>query len=239
MLDTNIINKLVNLFDNDSNISHEKIYKYIEDERKRRSLDSSGVRIESYVYGNNNISSNLLLLVKKRNADFLHLTLHLSPKSFHPKDSGLIHIFKDIYKINKKNIAKKNLYAIIFVQQNILKPNSLYFSISDINTIPEEYRSQAYDLEIKQEMDVIITVLNNLFDEDNSEYYIGDEDTLFPIHNNTNVILGNINTYTQHVTRKNKGVKMYPSFSNNKAYVITYNRNYRKTHKRKQKSKNI
>ena len=88
-------------------------------------------------------------------------------------------------------------------------------------------------------MDVIITVLNNLFDEDNSEYYIGDEDTLFPIHNNTNVILGNINTYTQHVTRKNKGVKMYPSFSNNKAYVITYNRNYRKTHKRKQKSKNI
>jgi hypothetical protein len=65
-------------------------------------------------------------------------------------------------------------------------------------------------------MDVITTVLNQLFDEDDAEHYVGNYDALHSnklnthvsqllIEPNTNNILRNMNTRTKYITRKNIG----------------------------------
>jgi hypothetical protein len=71
-------------------------------------------------------------------------------------------------------------------------------------------------------MDVIINVLNRLFDEDD-EYYIGNNSTLYPIHKKTNLVLNNINKHTTIITRKNKGTFLYPkSISTESPININY-----------------
>ena len=59
-------------------------------------------------------------------------------------------------------------------------------------------------------MDVIITVFNRIFDEDNKEFYIGDSNTFAQVHNTTNLVLKNINSTRTHVTRKNVGRRLMP-----------------------------
>ena len=56
-------------------------------------------------------------------------------------------------------------------------------------------------------MDVILTVLNRIFDEDNTEFYIGNKYKAREISNNTNKVLNNINIHSLLITRKNKGSK--------------------------------
>jgi hypothetical protein len=85
-------------------------------------------------------------------------------------------------------------------------------------------------------MDVIISVLNRLFDEDD-EYYIGNNSIVYPIHNKTNLVLNNINKHTTILTRKNKGKFLYPtSISIESPISINYKRN--RLHKTYYKSKN-
>jgi hypothetical protein len=73
-------------------------------------------------------------------------------------------------------------------------------------------------------MDAIIAILNYLFDEKNTEFYIGDPNKLYSIHKNTNNILNNINKHSKHTTRKNKGIKMFDIISINKPIInIKYN----------------
>ena len=67
-----------------------------------------------------------------------------------------------------------------------------------------------YDPEIQKEMDVIIDVLNHLFDEENSLYIGKNISNLVIIHNKTNTILKNINSYKTHVVRKDEGVYLFP-----------------------------
>ena len=79
-----------------------------------------------------------------------------------------------------------------------------------------------YDIEIQQEMDVIITVLNRLFDETNTRFYIGNkqpndinmENPAYPVHNKTNKTLTIINTNTNKIKRNNRGLFMDPPSSN-------------------------
>ena len=99
-LDADIINKLIQLFDNkNTNIGkNDKITKYIEDERRKQGLDNTNVLIESEVYGYTRKNSTLHLLIKKNNIDFIHLTIHISPEDLPPQHSTMIHISKDIYK---------------------------------------------------------------------------------------------------------------------------------------------
>ena len=79
-----------------------------------------------------------------------------------------------------------------------------------------------YDPELQQEMNVIITVLNRMFDEDNRDFYIGNEDNLFPIHKNTNTVLNGINIRSHYIPLKNKGTRMYPPFNNNLSSIKSY-----------------
>ena len=86
--------------------------------------------------------------------------------------------------------------------------------------ITQHLNAHLYDLWLQKEMNVIITVLNRLFDEDNDMYYIGSESRIYSVHNQTNNTLNVINRYNNHYTRRNKGKKLYPPFSNSQNNII-------------------
>ena len=234
-LDSTIVNKFVYLFAENNKNSNENIRKYIEDERKVQGLDSSDVIIRSRVYGYDDAkkpNSTILLSIEKNNQKFLHLTFHLTPNSFISDSAGLLHMFKNVFeknfKLTKKNkrnrkIANK-LYAPLFIQQPTDKPESLEFSVADKYLTTDLPTAHLYDTELQKEINIIITVINRLFDENNKKFYVGNQNRLFPIHNRTNAVLTNINSQTQHVTIKNKGVRMYPQLNNNQPYSIKPNK---------------
>lgn len=122
----NIINALVHLFDNKSD---RRIIDYINAERKSRGLNNSYISIDSILYGETKKNPTLLLIIKKDNIDFIHLSIHLCIKGLNPKGSGIIHLYKDIYNINKynKTINRRDFYSIISVKVPENKPNSLIF----------------------------------------------------------------------------------------------------------------
>jgi hypothetical protein len=87
-------------------------------------------------------------------------------------------------------------------------------------------------------MDVIIYVINRIFDE-NDTYYIGDKDKLVHINNRVDIIIKNINK-SQVVERKDKGVTMYPPFTNNKPYPQnTTRKTYKRSKQPTRNSRNI
>lgn len=227
-LNSNIINILVNLFDI-TNDSTYKIVDYIDNERKKRDMDTN-VTVVSEIYGEDNDNSTLYLGIRKNNKDFIHLTIHLCLDTLNSDKHGMIHIRKNVFK-NRKLLSsrkfKKFGYALISVENPENKPNSLIFSIADGITTPGVKHEFICDDEIKKEMDVIITVLNRLFDENDPDYYIGNKNKLFPIHNKTNAVLNNINRHTEHFTRKNKGSRMGPVESTEP--MLNHKRNRKKS----------
>jgi hypothetical protein len=240
-LNVDIINKLIHLFDETSINSTPKIKNYIVNERKLRGLDNY-ITVTSEVYGTDMNNSTLHLQLKKDGNDFIHLSIHLVMQKLEPHNSGMIHIAKNIYK--KKNIRSKKIksYAIILVEQRPDKPNSLHFSIGDGYITPHVKNANIYDPLIEQEMDVIITVLNNIFDEDKPEFYIGikhrnnkhyvnNNYKLYEPHKIINTILENMNTHSIIKTRNNKGRKMLPIFDNN-TYFVLNNTIYKRLHKK-------
>jgi hypothetical protein len=229
-LEVDIINKLVHLFDDTHDNYLDKRYKitsYIEEERKLQGLNDSNVEIVSYVYDYNRKNSTLYLGIKKNSQDFIHLTIHLIPSALDPNHSGIIHIFKDIYKNKTTRRTRPLIYSLISVEKLTSKPNSLKFSIDYGYNTPGISNSHMYDPEIQEEMDVIINVLNRLFDEDD-EYYIGNNSILYPIHKKTNLVLNNINKHTTIITRKNKGTFLYPTSISTESPI---NINYTTHHK--------
>jgi hypothetical protein len=87
-------------------------------------------------------------------------------------------------------------------------------------------------------MDIILTILNRLFDEDNYEYYIGYDKEITNIHNQTNNTARIINTHKKYATRKNKGKTYFPAIkNNNENYLIDYINETR--YKRKTQRKNL
>ena len=248
-LDKYTINNLINLFDMKDKNSDDKITKYIEKERTEKGLDISNVIIKSELDGERNGEKDkekdreitLHLRINKDDKDLLHLSIHLSPQSFRPQDTGVIHIVKNIYSIHhpsalSKKVLKKLKAALITVHEPIDKPNSLEFAIGDgYTTSSELLNTDIYDPILQQEMDVILTVLNRLFDEDNKEYYIGNKDKLVPIHAKINAVLENMNKHNRHVTRKNRGSTMLPLITITNTYKLKY-RPSQKTIRRRNKN---
>lgn len=244
-LDVDIINTLINLFDDTPDKfldKNKKITKYVEDERKMRKLSSSNVKFRSHVFGENNNNSSLIFIIVKDDKDFLHITIHLSLKYLESRDTGMIHIYKDIYEPNVSKKKKSLIYALISVRKTINKPNSLVFSIADGYDTPAIVKDvDLYDEDIQKEMSVIIGVFNKLFDEANEEYYVGLNKNISFIHNKTSNVITNMNQHTEHITRKNRGSKIIP-FSNNKTiFEINRRRNNRnrKTRRHKRSNSNI
>jgi len=202
-----------------------KVTEFVKEERRRRGLDETNTTVESMVYGTEENNTTLLLVIKKNHTDFIHLSIHLSPDKLGLtiKSSGIVHIVKNIYNKHvsrKKDYLAKSLYAVYQPQG---KPNSLQFRIVERYTtpeIPEKPESVSfinqYDEEVKQEMDVLTSVLNKMFDEDDREHYVGDYDAVHHgsqdnkkanhVEPNTNNILRSINLHSNAITRKNKGI---------------------------------
>jgi hypothetical protein len=237
-LDSESINKLVDLFSTRNIKSKSKIENYIEKEWNKQGLDTTNITIDGKFYGLDKNDPTLLIDILKNNNKILHLSIHLSVKDLEPKDTGIIHIYKNIYKtINPKLSPRRKLYALIAVQQPPEKPNSLVFAIADGYTTPSGIQDKnIYDPELQKEMDVILTVLNRLFDEED-EYYIGNKDKYVNYHNTTSPVLENMNKYTEHVTRKNRGNGIIP-FLKNGFHSVIRRRPYQKT-PRKRNSKRI
>ena len=218
-LDSYVINALVNLFDK-PHISlpySHTIINYIKEERKHKGLDDSTITISSDITGYDKDKSILCLDIEKNNKKFIHLSIHLTLRNLDPLYNGMIHIVKDIYKISRS----KQFYALISVKQQDNKPRSLVFSIADGYTTPCALNASLYDHEVQQEMNVIISVLNKMFDENNMEFYVGSLyketnrlPTLYPIHDKTNFVLTNMNRHTNIFVRQNKGNMLNPILHN-------------------------
>ena len=237
-LDSESINTLIDLFTTRNIKSKSKIENYIEKEWNKQGLDTTNITINGKFYGLDKNDPTLLIDILKNNNKILHLSIHLFVKDLKPKDTGIIHMYKNIYKTINTNSPRRKLYALIAVQQPTKKPHSLVFSIVDGYTTPPGIQNtNLYDPILQKEMDVIITVLNRLFDEED-EYYIGNKDRLVPIHKNTNAVLKNMNKYTQHVERKNKGILMLPVLNDKNHSYTNYNIPNRKQ-TRKQPRKNV
>lgn len=237
------INRLIQLFENTNN-NTINIINILEDERRKHGLNSVNTSFKSEIYGTNLKKSSFFLGLQKNNKDFIHLTIHLVPQSLNKKQFGMIHISKDIYTKNTSiTIPKRDKYALIKIEKPIDRPNSLHFSIPlDGYTSPGAPNSAKYDPEIAKEMNAIIAILNRLFDETDTEMYIGDNTKnnitskkLIPIHNKTNNVLEDINTHTTLVSRKNKGVKMLPNFTSDAPINIIRKNNKNNTKKQRNK----
>ncbi len=232
-LDSDIINKLVNLFDanNKTDIS---IVKYIENERKLRKYNTSNIEIKSDVYDIDKKNPTLFVKIIKNGTEIIHLSIHLIANKLKPQNTGLIHFKKDIYKKINKKIQNKLLYALISVTVPPNKPKSLEFKIADGYNTPSNVKNiNKYDSDIQKEMDTIISVLNRLFNEKDTEFYIGNPNILYSIHRNTNNILNNINKHSKHTTRKNKWIKILPNYNSDVPFNINKNRKPRiKSNKR-------
>lgn len=173
MINVNMFNALIHLFDKNVNTyagPYHKITNYINMERAHRHLDMINNTVESNVHEHAKKNISLYLNIFKNNKRFIHLSLHLTPKELNPKKEGMIHIYKNIYNKPKQN--KSKYYALITVNYNANKPHSLYFTINDEYKITQNVNAHVYDADIQQEMDVIITVLNRIFDENNKDFYI-------------------------------------------------------------------
>lgn len=222
-LDSNMVNLLVHLFDKSSlNDNVPKISNYIQNERILQGLNNSNIRILHKVYGLKNGRPSFHLGIEKNKKEILHLTIHLCVEHLNSENAGVIHMYKNIYKTTSKK--NSSLYVLIHISQIKDKPNSLHFSINEDTT------TGRHDAEIKKELDIIISVLNKLFDENNKEYIGLNERFFVPIYPITNNILNKINTYNKFATRKNKHVKMNPQFTTNAP--IHFPRTSHKTQKR-------
>ena len=200
LFDRFIINRLNVLFKNNG-----KVTDFIKEERRKRELDEIYTTIESSVYGTNKMNTTLQIMIKKHGKDFIHLSIHLAPEflGIGKKDSGMIHIVKDIYSSIVSRKKDHLIHAIYSIEKVPDMHHSLHFSIQYRYSTP--YNNELvyqYDDEIKKEMDVITTVLNQLFDENDSEHYVGYSDNT-PLEQNTNDILRNMNTRTTYIKRKN------------------------------------
>lgn len=200
-LDIDIINALLQLFDNTYNNAkntNHTIIKYIEDERKAQGLSRSRVKVISNIYGIEDNSPSLFLGIIKNGKKFIHLSIHLAIQTLNPKLTGIVHIAKNVYRN-----AKKQYYALISIDQPPNKPHSLRFQIADGATTSNAPNAPIYDEDVKKEMSVIITVLNRLFDENNQDFYIGTRYNYNKSYNTWNNTQNNTQNNTLRNTQNN------------------------------------
>jgi hypothetical protein len=124
------------------------------------------------------------------------------------------------------------MYALITVHQPKDKPKSLEFTVEQEYLTTNLPNTNKNDSNLQREMKAILDILNRLFNEENTEYYIGNKKDMTNVHNKTNEILTRMNTYTKYVTRKNRGTLLGPKPSNQPPFILKRNKNKnRKTRK--------
>lgn len=147
----------------------------------------------------------------------------------------MVHFFKDVY-MSKTSLKKRYLlYSLVKIELPKDKPHSLHFTIKDGYITPPIIQSDKLtEIELQKEMDVILIVMNSIFDEDNHTYYIGHQSEQddnktesITLHPHINTIANIINTReNQHITRPNRG----SSFINKHTHNGTFTHVNKKKH---------
>lgn len=238
-----VMNNLIHLFDEDCcnglHFTHKTIKGFIEEERKERGLDNTTITISSKADKKLKASSRFVLDISKNGKGFIHLTIHLVSKERNPEKDGMLHIKKDIYTV-KRSCRNKDEYCTLL---KVEKPNdrSLHFSIGFNDDTSSSPLASSYDEEVNQEMYVIIAVLNKMFDADNDNYFVGNNDMriFLPIENKTNIILSNMNNHPQIAIRKDWGklTNINKSQHPNNAYMSSTSTNSKRKRNKPHKNK--
>ena len=240
-LDRYSVNHLIQLF------NYNLINRYIETERIAQSLDNKNIAIICNLYGEDKKNFSIYIGIKKNNIDFIHLSIHLKPNNLNADKHGMIHFCKDIFiQVYKKDsklsdrkiktILSKRIYVPIFIYQPTDKPKSLEFYIDDTYKVTNFENADKYDNDLNREMKAILNVLNRLFNEKDTEYYIGRKKDIIDIHNRTHPMLKIMNTRKNYFVRKNSGVLLGPKSSNQEPIIIKHSiKKNQKTRKVKSK----
>lgn len=159
-----------------------KITNYILEELNTLHINTSFIKVTSMIYGYNSDNTTLLIEIMKNGQNYIHFTLHLAPTRLNANKSGSIHFKKNVY--HSRQIIKNPFlqYALIKINWSQNKPDSLIFSLVDEYTSRVTCRKQENDAELQIYMEVILRILNRLFDEDNIQYYVGYRNILLPSH---------------------------------------------------------
>jgi hypothetical protein len=159
-----------------------------------------------------------ILEVYKGKIKLIHLTIHIAPTSLKRKHHGMIHIVRNVYNNPKKYGTRKN-YATMRIQafKDTAKPQSRAFKIVGNRSPPPHPNAQQYDADVTRESDILIKVLNNIFDERKTYLYANNEiasrkvnhtyiPPSVPPHTHTNPIAMKINSHNQTIfSRGNQG----------------------------------
>lgn len=199
----NILNNLLQFVD--SNKFAEDIVK----KRNEKNL-SNNLHVKSFIYDDNKTNplhpSNMTIHVevKQNNIEYFHLSIHLCPNSFKNTTKkrkspakGPIHFIQDRDITNKNKVP--SIIVRVITEPN--KPRSLQFVVGNIQN------QDKMSPELLQDAKVILDVLNEYFDETNSEKYINTYIT--NKHPNFNKTIRNMNSELRRaqVQRNNQSQK--------------------------------
>lgn len=199
----------------------EALHEVPKDTLNKIPVNISSLTINSMIFGmddKNNKHATLIIEILKNGKKFIHFTLHLVSKTLNATNSGIIHFKKNIYH-SRQYIKNPFLtYVLIKVEQPEDKLKSLHFTIAYQHIIPNNDSNSRNNAELKLYMNVILNVLNRLFDEDNMQYYIGNRNLLLKLHPKTKEILQLMNNHTTISQRKNIGTMNIINNTNNNIY---------------------
>ena len=211
-------------------------------------MNTSNIEISSNVDIKGKHGPSLYLNIMKNNQKYIHLSIHFCITDLDPTKQGTVHMFKNIFDNLTRNTSmtksklrklKHRMYALITVHQPIDKPESLEFTIENTYLTTNMPTANRNDSQLQKEMNTILIVLNRLFNEKDTEYYIGRQKNIININNNTNNILKHMNMHNKYSTRKNKGILLGPKTSNQEPIIMKHSiKRNQKTRKVQSKYRN-
>jgi hypothetical protein len=204
---------------------------YIMKEHDEQQKLKNGITVTSLVKGfqmheiNEDNDPMCIVKILYNNKNLIHLTIHLAPTRLFPYEHGMIHIVKDCYKSRRKRIFSPMVTMRIHVSTPLNKPLSKHFTlIDDTHPIYGHAGDAATENRIKEESDILIGVLNKMFNQDEPFYYIGHPQgnmvnlnnqtatPAFPKQPITDLILNQMNRPAVKFSRKNKGTQLTSTF---------------------------
>lgn len=143
-------NKLV--ITNNKHIDHlPKISDYLMEELQKN-MNTADIHIINDAYLDNNELPNFIIEINKNGTTIIHLTIHLVVSSFDPKDSGILHFYKNVYP--RKQHPMHAYYGLIRVEPQM---HTIQFSLG------VDYPLSSMNQELQVYMNSILKVLNLLF----------------------------------------------------------------------------
>jgi hypothetical protein len=192
-----------------------KITDYVKEEWKKHHMNDPTITVRSEIYGYidkntkkiNKITPSLHLQIQQNGRDLVHLSIHLIIASLEPKHTGIIHFYKNEYKNKTKyhpRIVARNHYSLIKVHPF---HHSLQFSINyGYHTKGVTNQNVTIETLIQEHMNIIVNVLNSIFDETNTRY-IGHKN-IAEIHPLINETVKAMNDKNTHSSRSDKHITM-------------------------------